>query len=133
MEITEPEFRGFVGEGYPVEIGEGTQSFAFVSVSKGTLRPTRIGKNCMLLSHCHVSHDCQIGDNVVISAGAKLAGFVNVGDNCNIGMNAVIHQGVTIPEGCMIGMGAVVTKKTKLEPFGVYVGNPAKYLRKNER
>lgn len=133
MLITEPEIKDFTGEAFAVKIGHGCKWFEYVTVSKGSYRCTEIGNNCMLLSHCHISHDCIIGNNVVISAGAKLAGSVIIGDNCNIGMNAVIHQGVTIPEGCMIGMGAVVTKKTDLKPHSVYVGNPAKYLKPNKK
>ncbi|MFR5633722.1 MAG: acyltransferase [Monoglobales bacterium] len=44
-----------------------------------------------------------------------------------IGSNVTILKGVTIAEGCVIGGGAVVTKST--EPYGIYVGVPAKYCR----
>ena len=44
-----------------------------------------------------------------------------------IGSNVTILKGVTIAEGCVIGGGAVVTKST--EPYGIYVGVPAKYCK----
>ena len=44
-----------------------------------------------------------------------------------IGSKVTILKGVTIAEGCVIGGGAVVTKST--EPYGIYVGVPAKYCR----
>jgi acyl-[acyl carrier protein]--UDP-N-acetylglucosamine O-acyltransferase len=31
----------------------------------------------------------------------------------------------------MVGMGAVCTKKLDITPGGIFVGNPAKYLRQN--
>lgn len=44
-----------------------------------------------------------------------------------IGSNVTILKGVAIAEGCVIGGGAVVTKST--EPYGIYVGVPAKYCK----
>ena len=44
-----------------------------------------------------------------------------------IGANVTILKGVTVAEGCVIGGGAVVTKNT--EPYGIYVGVPAKYCK----
>jgi len=40
--------------------------------------------------------------------------------------NVIVLAGVTISEGCVIGAGAVVTKNT--EPYGIYVGVPAKKI-----
>jgi len=44
-----------------------------------------------------------------------------------LGANCTILPGVTINEGCVIGAGSVVTKDT--EPFGIYVGVPAKKIK----
>lgn len=44
-----------------------------------------------------------------------------------IGSNVTILKGVTVAEGCVIGGGTVLTKST--EPYGIYVGVPAKYLK----
>lgn len=44
-----------------------------------------------------------------------------------IGANVTILKGVTVAEGCVIGGGAVITKNT--EPYGIYVGVPAKRLK----
>lgn len=50
--------------------------------------------------------------------------FVHCGKHAFVGTNAVINPGVTVGEGAVIGSGAVVTKD--LEPWGVYVGIPAR-------
>ena len=44
-----------------------------------------------------------------------------------IGANVTILKGVTVAEGCVVGAGTVLTKST--EPYGIYVGVPAKYLK----
>jgi galactoside O-acetyltransferase len=41
-----------------------------------------------------------------------------------LGTNTIVLPGVTIGEGAMVGAGSLVTKD--LEPWGVYVGVPAK-------
>ncbi|MFK7747171.1 MAG: hypothetical protein AB8B65_02145 [Kordia sp.] len=89
----------------------------------------------------------KIGHAVAVSAGAKIfthnhdinGKFKNwqkngityssivIEDYAWIGANALIMPSVkTIGEGSIIGSGAVVTKST--EPYGIYVGNPAKKI-----
>ena len=47
-----------------------------------------------------------------------------------IGAKAIILPGLHIEEGCIIGAGSILTKDT--EPFGIYGGNPAKFIKKRE-
>ena len=49
-------------------------------------------------------------------------------DDVWIGSNSIILGGITLEQGTVIGAGAVITKNT--EPYGIYVGNPARLLRK---
>lgn len=53
--------------------------------------------------------------------------FVHVGRHVIIGANAVVLPGVTLGEGSAVGSGAVVNKS--LEPWGVYVGSPARRIK----
>ncbi|SHK86674.1 galactoside O-acetyltransferase/dTDP-4-amino-4,6-dideoxygalactose transaminase [Marinobacter antarcticus] len=48
-----------------------------------------------------------------------------------VGTNAVIFPGVTVAEGCAIGAMALVTKST--EPWAMYVGNPARWLKARKK
>ena len=48
-----------------------------------------------------------------------------------VGVNCTIMPGVTLGEGSVIGAGAVVTKDT--EPWGIYVGAPAKKVAMRDR
>ncbi len=50
-----------------------------------------------------------------------------VGKHSLFGSGCKVQCGVTIGEGCSFGTGAIVTKST--EPWGIYVGIPAKYLK----
>lgn len=48
-----------------------------------------------------------------------------------IGTNSVIHPGVTVSEGAVTGSMTLVTKS--LEPWGVYIGIPAKYIQSRDK
>lgn len=52
---------------------------------------------------------------------------VEIQDFAGLGTNTVIMPGVTMAIGSMTGAGAVVTKST--EPWGLYLGAPAKLVR----
>jgi acetyltransferase-like isoleucine patch superfamily enzyme len=53
---------------------------------------------------------------------------VIIGNDVFIGRNVNIMNGVTIHDGCVIGANSMVTKDC--EPFGIYVGTPAKLISK---
>lgn len=48
-----------------------------------------------------------------------------------VGTNSVVFPGVTVAEGCAIGAMTLVSKST--EPWGVYVGSPAMWLKARKR
>lgn len=126
-----PEWKGHEKDNKGVVIDEGTIITGMVTIDGGGLYPTYIGKNCYIMKHSHIGHDAIIHDEVTISCGAKIGGHTIIGHNTNIGLNATIHQKLKVPHFCMIGMGAVITKKTQMEPYSKYVGNPARFLSSN--
>lgn len=52
---------------------------------------------------------------------------VTIGKYVCVGVNSVIMPGVILAEGSVIGAGSIVTKDT--EPWGIYVGSPAKLVK----
>jgi len=48
-----------------------------------------------------------------------------------VGTNVVIMPGVTLAEGCVIGANSLVTKDT--EPWTIYMGSPAKPIKKRRK
>jgi acetyltransferase-like isoleucine patch superfamily enzyme len=51
-----------------------------------------------------------------------------IGNDVWIGENALVKAGVTIANGAVVGMGSVVTRD--IGPYEIWVGNPARLLRK---
>jgi acetyltransferase-like isoleucine patch superfamily enzyme len=87
-----------------------------------------IGNNVIIRSAAHISHHCHVADHVFVAAGVTLGGNAHVGEQSFIGVGAVLRDGLRIAERSFIGAGAVVVADT--EPDGVYVGNPARKVRK---
>ena len=125
---------------YGCQIGDGCFIGPFVEIQKDC----RIGNRTKIQSHAFICELVDIGDDCFISHGAM---FVNdlfqtggpargnralwkptkIGDRVSIGTNATILP-VEICNDVVIGAGSVVTKNIT-EP-GIYVGNPARLLRK---
>lgn len=122
----------------------------------------QIGENVNICSHCFIENDVKIGNNVTIKCGVQVWDGIELEDNVMIGSNvtftndrlpraknkdwkllptrvckgatigagSTILPGLTIGENAMIGAGSVVTKNV---PAGeVWVGNPAKFIKKIE-
>lgn len=84
-----------------------------------------------MLRNSHIGHDCIVEDNVNLSCNVLIGGHSHLKKYCNFGLGAMCHQFSIIEECVMLGMGCVVNKKSIIEYGGIYVGNPAKFLKKN--
>ena len=131
---------------YGCRIGDGTRRGTFVEIQKGA----SVGRLCKISSHTFVCEGVEIGDRVFVGHGvmftntmvpraANAAGALQteadwklertvIGDGASIGSGSVILCGITIGAGAMIGAGAVVTKS--VPPGEIWVGNPARFLKK---
>lgn len=125
---------------YDCNIGNDSFIGPFVEIQKNV----KIGTNTKIQSHTFICELVNIGDNCFVGHGVM---FINdifsnggpargnnelwretkISDNVSIGSNATILP-VKITKGSVIGAGSVVTKDIKIK--GVYVGNPARLIRK---
>jgi len=124
---------------YGCEIGDNSFIGPFVEIQKGVV----IGKRCRIQSHAFICELVTIGDDCFVSHGVM---FINdlfdsggparkredwrhtsIGNRVSVGTNATILP-VAICDRAVVGAGAVVTKDIT-EP-GIYVGNPARLLRR---
>lgn len=131
---------------YGCTIGDGTRLGTFVEIQKGAV----VGKRCKISSHTFICEGVQIEDGVFVGHGVMFtntivpratnaAGALQteadwqlertvVGEGASIGSGSVILCGITIGKGAVIGAGAIVTKS--VPPGEIWVGNPARLLRK---
>ena len=123
-----PQDLKFQGEETWVEIGDNTTIREFVTVNRGTAFSgkflTHVGSNCLIMSYCHVAHDCRVGDNCILSSFAVLGGEVDLGDWAILGGGAMAHQFSTIGCHAMVAGGALVTKDV---PPYILTGRPLSF------
>lgn len=88
-----------------------------------------IGNNVRIASHTTIipsNHNFSDPDTPIREQGLTNIG-IEIGDDVWIGCGVRILDGVKIADGCVIGAGSVVNKST--EPYGIYVGVPAKLIK----
>ncbi|HCN50958.1 MAG TPA: N-acetyltransferase [Chryseobacterium sp.] len=139
-------------------IGEGTYVWQFCVILKGA----KIGNGCNINCQVFIENDVIIGNNVTIKPGVQVWDGVHLEDDvfigpnvtftndlfpksknkdfklvktlvkkgASIGANATILAGITIGENALIGAGSVVTKD--IPDHEIWVGNPAKFLKKKQ-
>lgn len=108
-----PQDLKYKGEESSLIIGHGNVIREFASLNPGTAgggMVTRVGDRNLLMMHCHIAHDCVIGDHNIIANGATLGGHVTVEDNVIVGGLVGIHQFVRIGSGAILGAGSMVSK-----------------------
>lgn len=105
------------------EIGAGTIIYPGCLIDQDVV----IGENVLMNVGGTIAHDSKIGDNTFLSPRVAIAGFVNVGYNCIVGINATIIDNISIVANTQLGGGTVLIKN--IETPGLYVGNPARFVR----
>lgn len=129
----EPEHKEFFGKkNKGTFIGNNNVFREYVTINAGCYMPTILGNDIVMLRGSHVGHDSWIHDNCTISCNVLIGGHSLLGKGVNMGLGSICHQYSKIGSYAMIGMGAIVTKKINPNCFGVYVGNPAKYIKEND-
>jgi UDP-N-acetylglucosamine acyltransferase len=106
-------------------IGDGNVFREGVTIHSGTKdgEATVLGHRNLFLTHAHVAHDCQLGNNIILSGFAALAGHVIVEDHAILSGYAAVHQFCRIGRNCIIGGAAKVTQDAP--PFMLLDGSPA--------
>ena len=136
-----------------VEIGDNTIIKNYVELRKNT----KIGKNCYIDSRVSTSGNCEVGDNVtlrydsILARGCKVGdntyicprvmtnnlntgktqiGGAHIGSNCFIGTNTVFQHGVKVGDNVVTGAMSFINKD--IPNNEIWIGSPAKFLKKNE-
>ncbi len=122
-----------------VEMGDGVSVWPGV-VIRGDVNSIRIGEgtNIQDNSVLHVTHRSAadprgsplvIGRRVTIGHGVILHGC-EIGDECLIGMGALVMDRAVVQAQVFLGAGSLVPEGKVLEAGWLYVGRPAKAVRR---
>jgi UDP-3-O-[3-hydroxymyristoyl] glucosamine N-acyltransferase len=109
-----------------VEIG------CWSSVDRGALDPTLVEGGVKIDSHCHVAHNCKVGEN------ALLIGYARLGGSVTVGKYAILCQDAAVGERRKIGDGAVIASAAGVQyddvaPGVMVSGFPARPHLKTKR
>ena len=74
-----------------------------------------------------ISHDSDIGAHSFLSPNVAIAGYVSTGECVNLGISTTIIDHVSVGPHVRTGGATVVVEN--LEKPGLYVGNPARFIR----
>lgn len=107
-----PQDLKFAGEYSLLEIGDNVIVREYCTINRGTKANFRtiIGRNSLIMSYCHIAHDCIIGENCVLANCVNLAGHIHIGPKSVLGGGAFVHQFVRIGDFSMVGGGSLVRK-----------------------
>lgn len=137
------------------EFDDFCQIMDFVFIDAG--KSLKIGKFSTITWHCLIEGGANtyIGDRVFIGPGSKiltstyeLDGYYaieHIPDGCRatrygdiiihndayIGANSTVLPGITIGEGAVVGANSLVNRN--LKPWGIYHGNPVKFMGMREK
>lgn len=121
-----PQYLNFKKDKTYVIIGNNNTIGEFVTIHRGTvdgLGETRIGHNNTITAHCHVAHDCSLGNNIEMGSSTNLAGHVIVENDVVMAELVGVHQFVSIGRLAMVESQSKVTKD--VPPFIAVNGHPA--------
>jgi carbonic anhydrase/acetyltransferase-like protein (isoleucine patch superfamily) len=110
--------------GMNCKVGDGVIVFPFSYIGNNS----KISDNVIIHGGARIQANCQIGLDTFVSSGAFL------GDSCEcekevfVGPNSAVMDSIVLKRNTIAGMGSVVIQGT--DEYGVYVGNPARFIRK---
>jgi len=107
-----------------VEIGDDVEIGANVTVDRGALDKTIIGRGVKIDNHCHIAHNVVIGEDSMLVAFAKISGSVRIGRRVIMAGDCSTVEKIEIGDGCILGARTGVSKS--LKPGSVVWGAPSK-------
>ncbi len=118
-----PQDLKYKGAASRVEIGERNTFREHVTVHRASEagEATVIGSHNLLMAHCHVAHNCIVGDHVIVANGALLGGHVTVDARALISGNCLVHQFVRVGTLAMMQGGSAISKD--LPPYTIARGD----------
>ncbi|MBQ7448724.1 MAG: gamma carbonic anhydrase family protein [Paludibacteraceae bacterium] len=116
-----------------VEMGEGC-SVWFNAVLRGDVNSIKIGNHVNIqdgsvLHTLYEKSTIEIGNYVSIGHNVTIHG-AHVRDYALIGMGSTLLDDAEVGEGAIVAAGALVLKGTKIGPYEIWGGVPAKFIKK---
>jgi UDP-3-O-[3-hydroxymyristoyl] glucosamine N-acyltransferase len=106
-----------------LEIGDDVEIGSNVSIDRGALRPTRLGKGCKIDNLVQIAHGVELGEHCLVVSQCGIAGSTSLGDYVVLAGQVGVNGHLRIGSQVTVLGKSVVTKN--LPEAGRYAGNPA--------
>ncbi len=108
-----------------VRIGAGTTLREYVTVHRASHADewTTIGPGCLLMSMCHVAHDCRLGEGVIVINYAGITGHCEIDEYATVGGLTGVHPFSRIGAYAYVGGCSKIT--SDVPPYTTVDGAPA--------
>lgn len=118
-----PQDLKYKGAASGLRIGDYNVFREYVTVHRANLEEdqTVVGSHNLLMAHCHIAHDCRLGNYDIIANGALVGGHVHIEDRVLISGNCLVHQFVRVGTLAMMQGGSAISKD--LPPYTVARGD----------
>ncbi|MBL7670992.1 MAG: UDP-3-O-(3-hydroxymyristoyl)glucosamine N-acyltransferase [Bdellovibrionaceae bacterium] len=114
-----------------VVLGDRVRIGSNCNIDRATLLETRIGSGTKIDAHCHIAHNCEVGEDGLIAAGFFTAGSTRIGHRFVTGGGSVTADHLLITDDVMLAGRSTVTNDI-LEK-GQYGGYPLQPLKDSLR
>lgn len=114
-----------------VEIDDNVEIGSNVSIDRGALGPTKIGKGTKIDNLVQIAHNVQIGENCLIVAQVGISGSTKIGNDVTIAGQVGLVGHIDIGDGVIIGAQSGVSKS--IPPGKIYFGYPAREIMETKR
>lgn len=99
----------------------------FVAIDRSTLGTTLVKRGSKFDNHCHIAHNCEIGENSLMAGGFMMAGSSRVGKQFMTGGGTLITDHVNVTDNVILAGKSGVTKD--ITQKGIYGGYPLQAYR----
>lgn len=107
-----------------VRIGDDVEIGALTTIDRAALDSTVIGNGVKMDNHCHVAHNCHIGDGTLMVAFTRMGGGAKIGRNVIMSADVRLVDNVTVGDGAILAAGTGVMRD--VEPGARLWGRIAK-------
>ncbi|KPU84050.1 UDP-3-O-(3-hydroxymyristoyl) glucosamine N-acyltransferase [Marinosulfonomonas sp. PRT-SC04] len=106
-----------------VEIGDDVETGANVTIDRGTIRATRIGRGSKLDNQVHIGHNVEIGEDCLLCGQVGIAGSSRIGNRVVMAGQCGVSDNIFVGDDVVAGGG---TKIFTNAPAGrILLGSPA--------
>ena len=72
------------------------------TIDRAAIDSTIIGNGVKIDNHCHIAHNCVIGDHCLLIA------YTRMGGGCQVGKGVIMSADVRMVDNCVVGDGAIL-------------------------